>query len=207
MTAEDIQVRLLKGKSLEGASRFLGAIQNTGMRYGTIQLPINGWTVDGTEGATITADVGTDGTMQQPSMAFANDSDDIAFNRFYLPLEYSMERGEIWVVLTTDSSNHDNSVFMEWNVEATVIPTTVSTGSTEEYSTNVKMDTSTTSCVVINQYVHETTYLTKSIMANLTDGITPRPGDYILIKVWNDNSDSSVTGAMNIVGACVHYSR
>lgn len=207
MAAEDVRVKLLKGRSFEGAGRFLGAVQNTGFGYGTIQLPMNLWTADGTNPPVYTADAGTDGTQQHPQFAFSSATDDVIFNRFYVPLDYNMQRGEMWFVFTAQSTNHDNSVFMEWNVGATIIPTTISTGSTEEFATNIKMDTAVTSCNIQDLYVHETTVLTKSFYGNLCDGITPEPGDYILLKVFNDASDSDVTGSYDLVGACIHYSR
>ena len=48
MAAENIETKLMPGKSTKSGHRFLGAIRRTGFGYGTVQLPINEWTVDET---------------------------------------------------------------------------------------------------------------------------------------------------------------
>jgi len=194
-----------------GVSRFLHMFKRTPAAYGLIQLDMQLWTVDGTNGATYAADTGTDGKQQHPTLTFAyQTADDLAFIRFVMPPDYNKEQGEIKLMLYWYESGTDNTKKAVWAGTVHRAPAGESVASGSDYAGNAKLDTAGTAFTSVSSYSDGSANEISCATIDLTTsavGAAVEPLDLVFVKLFNDVSEDSLGATPVVCGAALLYSR
>lgn len=198
----------LKG-STEGSSRFSQIIKHTGLKYGHKDLPMNTWTIDGSNGATYTADYGTDGQQQHPIMAFAHNSDDLMYNRFMVPPDYK-PGGTMELLVWFYADDTNPALHAAFDAKVRIIPTTSALKASDDHTSNVAIDGAGTGVVADNEpYVDDTPGQVKCMVMDLTNGNAQAydPFDFVLLEVMQDSSEDTLGATVTVCHACLVYER
>jgi len=196
--------------STEGPSRFSQILRQTGAHYGHRDIDMQLWTVDGTAGATYTADVGTDGQQQHPILAFDyQTADDLAFMRFMVPPDYK-PGGELfllcWFYANDSTATHKTA----FDVGVRIVPTTSSTAASTDHTSNVVLDGTSTAVVAdFAAYTDDTANEIKSFQLDLTNGGAQEylPFDLVLVTLTHDTDKDSMAAAVNICHTALIWER
>ena len=192
--------------SYEGASRFLGAIKQSGMRFVTVHKDLQLWTVDGTTPATYTADGGTDGQQQHPTLTFAYASaDDLAFIRDTVPLEFK-PGGKVYLLVKWSSADHDPTHKANWDGTMRRIPCGNANISNVDYSGNVVQDAAGTAFTGTDGYCDDTVNEIVSTFIDL-DGVDLFPLDTVQIQLVMDMSGDTLTADAVVHDTAILYER
>jgi hypothetical protein len=195
----------------EGPARFLHAMARTGAKFGMFDIDMQLWTVDGTNGATYTADYGTDGQQQHPILAFATTgTDDCAWTRFALPPDYDKRHAYVvlWWYANDNTTATHNAV---WGGTCQRVPSGLSYKTSSSFASNVVLDAAGAALgSITSAFVSDTAYEVQACFFDLqssTDGLKLEPLDLVLLKVYNHVASEDLGAAPVICHSAVIYSR
>ena len=192
--------------SFEGASRYLGDIERTGMKWITVHKDLQLWTVDGTAGATYTAAVGTNAQQLHPTLGFAFETaDDFAFIRDTVPYEFKPE-GKVYLVIKWSSTDHDPTHTVKWDGTMRRIPCGDARVSNVDYAGNVVQDGAGTGLTIHTSYCDDTASEIVTTYLPL-DAIDLYPLDTLQLQLFMDESACTVAAAVTVHDTALVYER
>ena len=193
-------------QSTEPASRFLGDIYKTGMKWITVHKDLQLWTVDGSAGATYTADVGSDGRQQHPTLGFAHETaDDLAFIRDTVPYEFKPE-GRVYLVIKWSANDTDPTHKAVWDGTMRRIPCGDARVSNVNYAGNVVQDAAGTGLTALTSYCDDTANEIVTTFLPL-DAIDLYPLDTLQLCIWMDESAADVGATVTVHDTALVYER
>lgn len=204
----DIVADKIGPKITEGPSRYSHAVARTHDKWGIVDLDMQLWTVDGSNGAAYTADYGTDEQIQFPILLFDDSSDDGAYIRFRMPPDYNESIGKAYLhVDFFTPGDHDATHLVYFKGEALLVPHTTSTVASDDHADNVVIDTAMTSIGSVAAYLDDTVSETKSFQLEITSGVTPHKFEQVHVLLANINATSTTVGSTYVSGAFIRYSK
>lgn len=210
-TNQNVNTTAFSSKVFSGISRFLHMFKRTSGGYGIEQLPLNTWTVDGTNPATYTADSGTDGQQQHPILAFATaTADDHAWTRFVMPPEYNKEQGEIFLLVYWYEAGTTNTQKAVWAGDVHRAPAGETIFSGSDYAGNAALDAAGTAFTAVTSYTDGSANEIGCAKIDLTTssvGAAIEPLDLVFLHLYNDQSEDTLAQAPTVCGAALMYSR
>lgn len=215
MTNRSKSVRdYLFDKSSEGVSRFLHMFQRTPSAYGTIQAKMNTWTNDETAGTTYDANAGTTAQAQVPTMAFSyQTANTYAFFIFTVPTDWNQDKAELYLIIKWYSaSDHANTHLAKWSGKARRIPAGLADTSGYEDVNNVVLDGAGTAFTAVNGYCDDTVNEIVTSVIPIHAGASAvtnalEPIDSVVIMLYNDQANDSLTSTPLVCDACFVYSK
>lgn len=194
----------------EGPGRFMHSLARSGIKYGIYNVDVQLMTVDGTNGATYTADAGTDGQQQHPVLAFATTgTDDCAWMRWAMPPDYDGHAA--WLLLwwyVNDTTAAHNAC---WGGTLQRVPSGLSYAQSSSFASNVVLDLAGAALGSLNNaFVSDGANEVQVSYFDLhtsTDGLVMEPLDLVLVKVYNHVVSEDLGATPYICHAAVLYTK